>query len=148
VSLSLVSADDLLQSLDGFDAVIDARSEDEYLLDHLPGAVNWPTLRNDERREIGTIYKQVNPFEARKRGAAIAAHNIGVHIAREVIDKGRDWKPPGLCRGGGERRGPGGSPSIRQATSFSWVRFRAPWISIRVVPALNSCPPAPRISLF
>ena len=93
MSLSLVNADDLLQSLDGFDAVIDARSEDEYLLDHLPGAVNWPTLRNDERREIGTIYKQVNPFEARKRGAAIAAHNIGAHIAREVIDKGRDWRP-------------------------------------------------------
>ena len=105
MSLNLVSADDLLQSLDGFDAVIDARSEDEYLLDHLPGAVNWPTLRNDERREIGTIYKQVNPFEARKRGAAIAAHNIGAHIAREVIDKGRDWRPLAYCWRGGQRSG-------------------------------------------
>ena len=68
MSLNAVAAADLVQQLDRFDTIIDARSEDEFALDRIPGAVNWPTLNNLERREIGTIYKQVNPFEARKRG--------------------------------------------------------------------------------
>jgi tRNA 2-selenouridine synthase len=73
VSLTVLNAGEVLASLSDFDAVIDARSEAEYALDHLPGAVNWPTLDNEQRREIGTLYQQVNPFEARKRGAMLAA---------------------------------------------------------------------------
>lgn len=88
-----------------FDTVIDARTEDEYALDHVPGAVNWPTLNNAERIEIGTLYKQVNPFEARKRGAAISARNIAAHIERSVLDKPRDWKPLVYCWRGGHRSG-------------------------------------------
>ncbi len=88
-----------------FDTVIDARSENEHALDHVPGAVNWPTLNNAERIEIGTLYKQVNPFEARKRGAAIAARNIAAHIERGVLDKPRDWKPLVYCWRGGQRSG-------------------------------------------
>ena len=82
-----------LARLDDFDAVIDARSEDEFALDHLSGAINWPTLNNAERITIGTMYQQVNAFEAKKRGAAISARNIAAHIEREVIDKPRGWKP-------------------------------------------------------
>lgn len=88
-----------------FDTVIDARTEDEHALDHVPGAVNWPTLNNAERIEIGTLYKQVNPFEARKRGAAMSARNIAAHIEREVLDKPRDWKPLVYCWRGGNRSG-------------------------------------------
>jgi tRNA 2-selenouridine synthase len=88
-----------------FDTVIDARSEDEYADDHLPQAINWPTLNNVERIQIGTLYKQVNPFEARKRGAAIAARNIAAHIERDVLDKSRDWKPLAYCWRGGQRSG-------------------------------------------
>jgi tRNA 2-selenouridine synthase len=69
MSLTPVDAVDLMRRLDDFDTIIDARSEDEYALDHLPGAVNWPTLDNVQRHEVGTVYKQVNPFEARKIGA-------------------------------------------------------------------------------
>lgn len=105
MSVTARSAAELLAGLDGFDAIIDARSEDEFALDHLPGAINWPTLRNAERHEVGTLYKQVNPFEARKRGAAIAAHNIAAHIGREVMDKARDWRPLVYCWRGGQRSG-------------------------------------------
>jgi tRNA 2-selenouridine synthase len=98
-------AHEVLAQLDLFDAVIDARSEDEYAEDRLPGAINWPTLNNAERIQIGTLYKQVNPFEARKRGAAIAARNIAAHIEREVIDKPKDWKPLTYCWRGGQRSG-------------------------------------------
>ena len=66
----------------GFSTVIDARSEDEFAHDHLPGAVNWPSLDNAQRIVIGTMYKQVSPFEAQKRGAAMVAANIARHIER------------------------------------------------------------------
>ncbi|MES2877019.1 MAG: tRNA 2-selenouridine(34) synthase MnmH [Pseudomonadota bacterium] len=105
MSLTTLPATEALVRLHEFDTVIDARSEDEYREDHLPGAVNWPTLNNEERRDIGTLYKQVNPFEARKRGAAIAARNIAGHIEREVIDKPKDWKPLAYCWRGGQRSG-------------------------------------------
>ena len=90
MSLSPVPAAELLQRLHEFDTVVDARSEGEFDEDHLPGAVNWPTLNNAQRRDIGTLYKQVNAFEAKKRGAAHAARNIAAHIDREVIDKPKD----------------------------------------------------------
>ena len=86
MGLNTISAADALQAIDRFSAVIDARSEDEYALDHLPGAVNWPTLTNDQRRIVGTTYKQISAFEARKRGAAMAARNIAGHIEREVLE--------------------------------------------------------------
>ena len=105
MSLATVAATALMDSLDPFNAIIDARSEDEFALDHIPGAVNWPTLNNTERHEIGTIYKQVNPFEARKRGGAIAARNIACHIEAHVLDKPRDWKPLVYCWRGGQRSG-------------------------------------------
>lgn len=105
MSLTPVPAAELLQRLHEFDTVIDARSEGEFDEDHLPGAVNWPTLDNDQRRDIGTLYKQVNAFEAKKRGAAHAARNIANHIDREVIDKPKDWKPLAYCWRGGKRSG-------------------------------------------
>lgn len=103
--LVTITAEEALQRLDSFDTVIDARSEGEYAEDHLPRAVNWPTLNNQERHEIGTTYKQVNAFEAKKRGAAIAARNISAHIERHVIDRPKDWKPLTYCWRGGKRSG-------------------------------------------
>lgn len=103
--LVTISAEDALRRLNEFDTVIDARSENEYAEDHLPGAVNWPTLDNEERQAIGTTYKQLNAFEAKKRGAALAARNISRHIEREVIDRPKDWKPLTYCWRGGKRSG-------------------------------------------
>jgi tRNA 2-selenouridine synthase len=103
--LVTITAEEALQRLDEFDTIIDARSENEYAEDHLPGAVNWPTLDNQQRHDIGTLYKQVNAFEAKKRGGALAARNIAAHIEREVIDKPKDWKPLTYCWRGGKRSG-------------------------------------------
>lgn len=105
MSLNTLPATEALARLDSFDTIIDARSEDEYAEDHLPGALNWPTLNNEERHAIGTLYKQVNAFEAKKRGAAIAARNIATHIERDVIDKPKDWAPLTYCWRGGKRSG-------------------------------------------
>jgi tRNA 2-selenouridine synthase len=105
VSLHKVPAAEAIARLDEFTAIIDARSEAEYELDHLPGALNWPSLNNDERKLIGTIYAQTSPFEAQKRGAALVAANIARHIEREVIDKPRSWQPLAYCWRGGKRSG-------------------------------------------
>lgn len=105
MSLTTITAEEALRRLDEFDTLIDARSEDEYAEDHLPGAINWPTLNNEERKLVGTMYKQVNPFEASKRGAAMAARNIASHIEREVLDKPKGWKPLAYCWRGGKRSG-------------------------------------------
>ncbi len=98
-------ASDALHRLAEFDTIIDARTEDEHALDHVPGALNWPTLDNQQRIDIGTMYKQVSAFEAKKRGAALSARNIAAHIEREVIDKPKGWKPLVYCWRGGNRSG-------------------------------------------
>ena len=103
--LSRTTAAEALANLGAFDTLIDARSPAEYALDHLPGAVNWPTLNDDERRIVGTEYKQVSAFEAQKRGAAMVARNIAAHIEREVMGKPKGWAPLVYCWRGGKRSG-------------------------------------------
>jgi tRNA 2-selenouridine synthase len=105
MSLRRVEAGEAMAGLSGFGAVIDARSEAEFAEDHLPGAVNWPSLNDAERQTIGTEYKQVSPFEARKRGAVLVARNIANHIEREVVGLGREWRPLVYCWRGGQRSG-------------------------------------------
>lgn len=48
--------------------LIDVRTPLEFEEDHIPGAHNVPLLSNEERVEVGTIYKQTGPVEARRRG--------------------------------------------------------------------------------
>jgi tRNA 2-selenouridine synthase len=98
-------APEALVRLDEFSAIIDARSESEFAEDRLPGALNWPVLNDAERHLIGTEYKQVSPFAAQKRGAALVARNIAAHIEREVLDKPKDWRPLIYCWRGGKRSG-------------------------------------------
>jgi tRNA 2-selenouridine synthase len=105
VTVERISAEEALAALDRYSDIIDARSEGEYAEDRLPGAVNWPSLDNAERELVGTLYKQVSPFEARKRGAALVAANVARHIQREVLDKPREWQPLLYCWRGGKRSG-------------------------------------------
>jgi tRNA 2-selenouridine synthase len=114
VSIAAVQA---LRQLASFDAVIDARSPGEYAEDRLPGAINWPSLNDAERALVGTEYKQVSPFAARKRGAALVARNIAAHIEREAMDKPKDWTPLVYCWRGGQRSG-------SLATVLSAIGFR------------------------
>ena len=105
MSIARISAADALDKLGSFSDVIDARSEGEYAEDHLPGAVNWPSLHDDERKIVGTQYKQISQFEAKKLGAALVAKNIAEHIQRGVLDKPKEWQPLVYCWRGGKRSG-------------------------------------------
>ncbi len=100
-----ISAPDALVQLGGFNTIIDARSESEYALDRLPGAVNWPTLNDAQRHEVGTEYVQISAFDARKKGAVMAARNIAQHIETHCSDKPKNWKPLVYCWRGGQRSG-------------------------------------------
>ena len=91
--------------LDDFDEIIDVRSEGEFAEDHIPGAINLPVLNNAERERVGTIYKQVSSFDAKKIGAALVSANISRHINANMLDRPRDWRPLIYCWRGGGRSG-------------------------------------------
>jgi tRNA 2-selenouridine synthase len=71
---------------------VDVRTPLEYEEDHLPSAINVPLLSNEERVEIGTLYKQTGPHETRRRGLELTAarfpqivHEIGAAAAGRPI---------------------------------------------------------------
>jgi tRNA 2-selenouridine synthase len=88
-----------------FDDIIDVRAPAEYADDHLPGAISLPVLDDAERAQIGTIYKQVSPFDARKLGAALVARNAAAHLMGPLADKPGGWQPLVYCWRGGQRSG-------------------------------------------
>ncbi len=103
MSLSSVAAAEAASGR--FDTLIDVRSPAEFAEDHLPGAVNWPVLDDEQRRIVGTLYKQVSPLQARKVGAAMVARNIAGHLDASVAERPREWRPLVYCWRGGQRSG-------------------------------------------
>src|SRR5712691_11027538 len=89
--------------LDAFDEVIDVRSPAEFALDHVPEALNCPVLDDAERAYVGTLYKQVSPFDAKKIGAALVSKNIAQHIDERFRGRDRGWRPLVYCWRGGQR---------------------------------------------
>ncbi len=90
---------------DGFSEIIDVRSPAEFAEDHVPGAINCYVLDNAQRAEVGTLYKQVSPFEAKKLGAALISENIGHWLKTHFRDKPKDYRPLVYCWRGGQRSG-------------------------------------------
>lgn len=86
-----------------YSEIIDVRSPGEYAEDHWPGAINLPVLDDQERAKVGTLYKQVDPFTARKLGASLVAQNIARHIHSHFLDKDKDYHPLIYCWRGGQR---------------------------------------------
>ncbi len=85
--------------------IIDVRTPAEFADDHIPGAINCPVLSDEERVQIGTLYRQVSPFEAKKAGAALIAVNIAGHLQQRFADKPMGWRPLVYCWRGGQRSG-------------------------------------------
>ncbi|GAB4123767.1 MAG: tRNA 2-selenouridine(34) synthase MnmH [Sideroxydans sp.] len=94
-----------LSQLADFDEIVDVRTPSEFAEDHLPGAINCPVLSDEERITVGTLYKQVSPFEARKVGAALVARNIAHHLETRFAHHPKSWKPLIYCWRGGQRSG-------------------------------------------
>lgn len=96
---------EISQAFHGFDDILDVRSPAEYADDHLPGAISVPVLNDEERAHIGTLYKQVSPFAAKRQGAALIARNIARHLEEKFSDKPKSWRPLVYCWRGGMRSG-------------------------------------------
>ncbi|MGH8675259.1 MAG: rhodanese-like domain-containing protein, partial [Burkholderiales bacterium] len=88
-----------------FDAVIDVRSPAEYADDHIPRALSCPVLDDAERAKVGTLYKQVSSFAAKRTGAALVARNVARHVETAFADRPSTWKPLVYCWRGGKRSG-------------------------------------------
>lgn len=88
-----------------FDEIIDVRTPLEFAEDHIPGALNAPVLSNEERVLVGTMYRQVSPYEATRVGAAMVARNIARHLDTTFADRPRNWRPLIYCWRGGKRSG-------------------------------------------
>ena len=94
-----------VSQLSDFDEIIDVRSPAEYAEDHIPGAISAPVLDDEQRAEVGTLYTQVSPFEAKKLGAALIARNIARHLETTFSDRPKQWKVLVYCWRGGQRSG-------------------------------------------
>ena len=103
--ISRISPNISLADVDKFDTIIDVRSPAEFADDHIPGAINLPVLDDQQRAKIGTIYKQMDPFTAKRAGAALVAQNIATHLQTALQDKGRNWCPVVYCGRGRQRSG-------------------------------------------
>lgn len=82
--------------------LVDVRSSGEYEEFHIPGSLNIPLFTNEERSEVGTIYKQVSVEAAKERGLEIASAKLP-----ELYKQFRDLKGKGpiviYCWRGGMR---------------------------------------------
>ncbi len=96
-----------------FDTLIDARTPAEFAIDHIPGALNCPVLDDDERRVVGTLYKQQGAFEARRVGGAMVAANLARHLREQFADRPAGWKPLVYCWRGG----------LRSGSMVAWLRL-------------------------
>lgn len=92
-------------SLADYDEIIDVRSPSEFAEDHITGALNFPVLFDEQRVEVGTIYKQVSAFDARKLGAAMVSQNIARHLESHFSAKPKEYRALIYCWRGGQRSG-------------------------------------------
>lgn len=102
---ALINFEQALAELANFDCIIDVRSPGEFAEDHIPGAINCPVLSDVERIRVGTCYKQVGAFEAKKIGAALVAKNIAQQLELHFLEKPKTWRPLIYCWRGGNRSG-------------------------------------------
>lgn len=68
--------------------LIDVRSPGEFVKGHVPGAINLPIFSNEERAEIGTLYKQKSKKAAVMRGLDAAGHKLTWYVkqAQQLIN--------------------------------------------------------------
>jgi tRNA 2-selenouridine synthase len=83
--------------------IFDVRSPGEYERGHIPGALSFPLFTNEERAEVGTIYKQIGKQEALVRGLEMVGPKMGGFV-REALRLTRGKKHIIIhCWRGGQR---------------------------------------------
>lgn len=83
----LISLEELW-TLRGQIPMLDARSEGEFTQSHIPGAYNLPILNNEERKVVGTLYKEKGSEEATVKGFELVGPRF-----HEIIKEARTLFP-------------------------------------------------------
>ncbi len=93
--------------------LLDVRTPAEYARGHIPGALSFPLFTNEERAEVGTIYKQAGPEEALLHGLELVGPRMAAMVrqARERVPRRRAVVH---CWRGGQR-----------SASVAWLLERA-----------------------
>ncbi|WP_127016040.1 tRNA 2-selenouridine(34) synthase MnmH [Anoxybacter fermentans] len=81
---------------------IDVRSPGEFAEGTIPGAVNIPLFSDEERAEIGTIYKNIGPKKAREQGLEYVSPKLP-DLVKTIEKAAADGIPIIFCWRGGER---------------------------------------------
>ncbi|HEX3032669.1 MAG TPA: rhodanese-like domain-containing protein [Bacillota bacterium] len=70
---------------------VDVRSPGEFQEASIPGAINIPLLDDAERAQVGTVYKQIGPEEARFLGVELVSPRLSEMLNRinEISKKGQ-----------------------------------------------------------
>lgn len=84
----------------GSGVIIDVRTPAEYLQGHIPGAVNLPLFTNEERAEIGTLYKQQGQQKAIHRGLEIVGPKMAGFVSTAIQQFGHQPLYVHCWRGG------------------------------------------------
>jgi tRNA 2-selenouridine synthase len=82
--------------------LVDVRSEGEYDEASIPGAVNLPLFNNDERAQVGTIYRQQTPTLARERGLEIVGPKLP-YLVKKAAELAKSRPIVLFCWRGGMR---------------------------------------------
>ena len=98
-----ISANDFLNaSAKGI--ILDVRSSGEYNNGHIPGAISFPLFTDEERAEVGTLYKQTGQKEALLKGLEIVGPKLR-YFAEKALEL-TSGKPAFIhCWRGGMRSG-------------------------------------------
>lgn len=99
---------ELFQHLEG-NPLIDVRTPAEFAAGHIPGAVNIPLFSNEERVEVGTIYKQVSRRDAMLRALDIVGPKMSEFVKQAERLERKDKLIVHCWRGG------------MRSASFAWL---------------------------
>ena len=85
-----ISAEDCLSQRNEL-PLLDVRSPAEYAGGHIPGALSMPLFSDEERAEVGTLYKQQGPRPAFMRGLELAGSKLRWYAeeAQRLAPQGR-----------------------------------------------------------
>ncbi len=84
--------------------VLDVRSPSEFAHARIPGALSFPLFTDEERHEVGYLFKQVSQSAAMVKGLEIAGPKMAAFV-REAMTLAPDHMVAVYCWRGGKRSG-------------------------------------------
>ncbi|MBP1926601.1 tRNA 2-selenouridine synthase [Sedimentibacter acidaminivorans] len=82
---------------------IDVRSPSEYREDSIPNAINIPLMDDEERKAIGTTYKQIGKNEAKRLGVKLISPKMPKLFEQVLELKSKNIQIAAFCARGGYR---------------------------------------------